>query len=149
MKQAIYNIHFEPFNPDDLYIPPVRSTTQSAAVDIFNVTEEEIIVKRGSVVVVETNLKTIIPPGYALFLTPRSGLAQNGLTIVNSPGIVDSDYRGEIKIILTSFAQQIKIAPRARFAQAVGVHLIDGYTGTQTARGKLRGQGGFGSTGDM
>lgn len=105
----------------------------------------------GERMAVRTGLAVAIPPGHAGFVLPRSGLAmRHGITLTNSPGLIDSGYRGELKILMlnTDPAETFKIEPGDRIAQLVIVAValpepveIDGLDETE------RGTGGFGSSG--
>jgi len=109
-----------------------------------------ISIKPGSRVLVQTGLSVALPHGYELQLRPRSGLAfRHGITVLNSPGTVDSDYRGELKVILVNFGSEAFTIERGdRIAQGVVSALptvrwieVDELPDTE------RGGGGFGSTG--
>lgn len=105
----------------------------------------------GERAVVGTGIAVAIPPGYAGLTTPRSGLAARlGLSIVNTPGVVDSGYRGEIKLILTNLDPTAKIELRRgeRVAQLLLVPVATAeVTEVDELPGSERGEGGFGSTG--
>lgn len=103
----------------------------------------------GSIKLVPTGIKVAVPSGYELQVRPRSGLAVRGIGIVNSPGTVDSDYRGEIKVLLINFGRRPFLINKGdRIAQAIL---------TPVARARIkdvdfldvtfRGEGGFGHTG--
>ncbi|MBR1721238.1 MAG: dUTP diphosphatase [Treponema sp.] len=129
---------------------PQYKTEGAAGADICALLEESIIIKKGSFAMIPTGLFFEIPQGYEIQVRPRSGLAaKNGVTVLNTPGTIDSDYRGEVKVILINLGSedfevrngdriaQIVIAPvtRASFEQA------------QSLGETSRGSGGFGSTG--
>ncbi len=129
---------------------PAYQTEGPAGLDLVAAVEESLTLAPGQRVLVPTGLKMAIPSGYEAQIRPRSGLAlKHGLTIPNSPGTIDSDYRGEVKVILQNGGQdpfvvergmrvaQMVIAPVARVALTV-VESVD-----STARG----EGGFGHTG--
>ena len=83
---------------------------------------EHVVLEPGERALVHTGVAVAIPPGYAGYVQPRSGLAnEHGITIVNSPGLVDSGYRGELRIILlnTDLAHSFEIEPGMRIAQLV------------------------------
>lgn len=99
---------------------------------------------------VATGIAIAIPPGYAGLVTPRSGLAlRHGIGIVNSPGLVDSGYRGELKVILVNLgAEPVDISVGDRVAQLVIVAVIDQeLVEVDELPDSTRGEGGFGSTG--
>ncbi|MFO7444903.1 MAG: dUTP diphosphatase [Ignavibacteriaceae bacterium] len=129
---------------------PSYSTHGSAGMDIRAAVKDEIIIKAGEVILVPTNLSVEIPGGYEIQVRPRSGLAvKHSIGILNSPGTIDSDYRGEIKIIMMNFSKEdFKIARGERIAQLVlsKVYLAD-FIETDNLQESKRGEGGFGHTG--
>ncbi len=137
----------EKFNDIEL---PHYATEGSAGMDIRAAVETEIIVKAGEVKLVPTNLIFEIPNGYEIQVRPRSGLAlKHGITLLNSPGTIDSDYRGEVGIIMSNFSQTDFVVKRGdRIAQLV---LAKYYTAdvieTTIVDETERGEGGFGHTG--
>ena len=99
---------------------------------------------------IPTGLKFEIPLGYEMQIRPRSGLAaKNGVTLVNAPGTIDSDYRGEVKIILINLGKEDFIVNNGdRIAQAVIAPVTQGLFSVATELSSTcRGEGGFGSTG--
>jgi dUTP pyrophosphatase len=105
----------------------------------------------GERAVVSTGLAVAIPDGYAGFVQPRSGLAaRHGISIVNTPGLVDSGYRGELQVILvnTDRAQPFVVEPGMRIAQLV-LQRVEAARATEVAElpASERGTGGFGSSG--
>jgi len=129
---------------------PEYSTQGSSGLDIRAAVKEEIVISPGEIKLVETNLSVEIPETYEMQVRPRSGLAAKyGIGILNSPGTVDSDYRGEIKIILINFGKEdFKIFRGDRIAQLViskiyKAELIE----TDGLELSERGEGGFGHTG--
>ena len=130
---------------------PAYETAQSAGLDLRAALEGDLVLAPGDRVLVPTGLFLQIPPGYEAQVRPRSGLAlKRGLTVLNAPGTIDADYRGEVGVILVnlSAAEQI-IAPGDRVAQLLFApvtrgELIEVAALEETARGG----GGFGSTGD-
>lgn len=127
---------------------PSYATPEAAGMDVRSNTE--MVIGTGLYAMVSTGLSVEIPQGYELQVRPRSGLAAKfGVTVLNAPGTIDSDYRGEIKVILVNHGKQpfeIKIGDRiaqlvlARAAQGKIEEVVE-LTATQ------RGEGGFGSTG--
>ena len=104
----------------DLPLPKYQ-TEGSSGMDLYaNINEQEVIKKSG-ILLVPTGIKISIPLGYEIQIRPRSGLAINyGITVLNSPGTIDSDYRGEIKIILINHGSEDYIIKRGdRIAQMV------------------------------
>ncbi len=130
---------------------PAYETAQSAGLDLRAALEGDLVLAPGDRALVPTGLFLQIPPGYEAQVRPRSGLAlKRGLTVLNAPGTIDADYRGEVGVILVnlSAAEQI-IAPGDRVAQLLFApvtwgELIEVAALDETARGG----GGFGSTGD-
>lgn len=129
---------------------PSYSTSGASGMDIRAAVLNDLIVKHGEVVMVPTNLSVEIPEGFEIQVRPRSGLAaKSGIGILNSPGTIDADYRGEIKIILMNFGQNdFKISRGDRIAQLVvsKVYFADLKEAEDLAESK-RGEGGFGHTG--
>lgn len=138
---------YEKFNDIEL---PGYSTSGSAGMDVRAAVDESIIIKRGEVKLIPTNLSVEIPEGYEIQVRPRSGLAAKyGIGVMNSPGTIDSDYRGEIKIILFNFGENdFEIKRGDRIAQLVvsKVYLADLIEDENLNESK-RGAGGFGHTG--
>jgi len=129
---------------------PRYKTPGSSGVDICANIDEDILLKSRDRVAVPTGVFLEIPIGFEIQVRPRSGLAlKHGITVLNSPGTIDSDYRGEILVILVNHSHDtFKIQNGDRIAQLVLVKVekinwdnIDKLTTTQ------RGAGGFGSTG--
>src|SRR5690349_16114578 len=86
---------------------PVYSTVNSAGMDLSSGSLKEIVIEPMSTIAVPTNLIVEIPHGYEAQIRPRSGLAlKHNIGIINSPGTIDSDYRGEVKILLTNFGKE-------------------------------------------
>ncbi|MBE9546445.1 MAG: dUTP diphosphatase [Proteobacteria bacterium] len=129
---------------------PRYMTEGSAGMDIFAAVEKEEIILPGKRTIVPTGITIALPEGYEAQIRPRSGLAiKNGVTLVNSPGTIDADYRGEIGIIMINHGEEPFIIKRGdRIAQMV-VHRA--YRVTWDLRDGLdessRGDGGFGHTG--
>jgi dUTP pyrophosphatase len=99
---------------------------------------------------VPTGLAVAIPENYEIQVRPRSGLAaKNGISVLNTPGTVDADYRGEIKVILINLSlENFKIEPGQRIAQMVLCPVIKAeLVEVDTLPESVRGSGGFGSTG--
>jgi dUTP pyrophosphatase len=129
---------------------PVYATEGSAGMDIRAAISNPIIVKKGEVVVVPTNLSVEIPHGYEIQVRPRSGLAaKHGIGILNSPGTIDSDYRGEIKIILINFGiEDFTIQKGERIAQLIVSKVFRAnFLEENSLNESKRGTGGFGHTG--
>lgn len=126
---------------------PRYMTPGSAGMDIF--AAESISLAPGEIKLISTGIKVAVPRGYELQIRPRSGLATNGITIVNSPGTVDSDYRGEVKVCLINLGKtSYEIKKGDRIAQAVVSPVIQAKIKcVEYLDETLRGEGGFGHTG--
>ncbi len=129
---------------------PTYATEGSAGMDLFADVENEIVIKPGEIAMVPTGIAIELPPGYEAQIRPRSGLAINyGITLLNTPGTIDSDYRGEIKVILINLGKNDFVVKRGdRIAQMI----ISKYTKviweeTKELNKTKRGEGGFGHTG--
>ncbi len=134
---------------DDIPLPEY-STNGSSGLDLRAAVENEMIIKKGKVGLVPTNLRFEIPVGYEIQVRPRSGLAaKNGIGVLNSPGTIDSDYRGEIKVILFNFGEEDFVIKRGdRIAQMVLSKIYRAnFIVTDDLKNSSRGDGGFGHTG--
>lgn len=133
----------------DLPIPKYMSE-QAAGMDLYACIDDEIILKKSEIKLIPTGIKIALPKGYEAQIRPRSGLAYKyGITIVNSPGTIDSDYRGEIKIIMINFGKEDFIIKHGeRIAQMV-INKIEqiNWEIVNTLEETSRGEGGFGHTG--
>lgn len=129
---------------------PEYATEGSSGLDLRAAVEKELILEKGKILLVPTNLMVEIPFGYEIQVRPRSGLAaKNGLGVLNSPGTIDSDYRGEIKVILFNFGDKDFVINRGdRIAQMVisKVYKAD-IIESKSLNESNRGSGGFGHTG--
>ncbi len=129
---------------------PYYATSGSAGMDIRAAIKEDVIIEPGKVELISTNISVEIPLGYEIQVRPRSGLAANhSIGILNSPGTIDSDYRGEVKIILMNFGKEdFKISRGDRIAQLIVSKV---YTAkmveVKDLNSSSRGKGGFGHTG--
>ena len=129
---------------------PTYETVGSAGADIRAFLSESVTIKPLERAMIPTGLKFEIPLGYEMQIRPRSGLAaKNGVTLVNAPGTIDSDYRGEVKIILINLGKEDFIVNNGdRIAQAVIAPVTQGLFSVATELSQTsRGEGGFGSTG--
>ncbi len=130
-------------------LPEYRSQGAAGA-DIKADIPSEIRLKPGERKLVPTGFWLQVPSGYEAQIRPRSGLAlRHGVTLLNSPGTIDSDYRGEIKVILINLGQQEYVLRRGdRIAQiAICPVATADYVQQETLEFTDRGEGGFGSTG--
>ena len=129
---------------------PKYSTSASAGMDIRAKLENAIIIKPLERVVIKTGLFIEIPEGYEVQVRPRSGLAiKHGITVLNSPGTIDADYRGEIGVILVNLSnKKFEIKNGDRIAQiVVAKHEKAIWNEVNSLEQTKRGTGGFGSTG--
>lgn len=130
---------------------PEYATEGSSGLDLRAAVETEMKIEKGKVGLVPTNLKVEIPIGYEIQVRPRSGLAaKNGIGVLNSPGTIDSDYRGEIKVILFNFSEEDFVIKRGdRIAQMVVSKVYRAkLILTDELENSKRGDGGFGHTGN-
>ena len=127
---------------------PAYETPQSAGMDVK--CTEHIVINPGERVLAKTGLYVEIPAGFEIQVRPRSGLAlKQGVTVLNTPGTIDADYRGEIGVILINHSSTVvEFAKGDRIAQLVmaRVERIE-WQLTESLSGTKRGQHGFGSTG--
>lgn len=129
---------------------PAYATHGSAGMDVRAVLADSITIQPGAVAMIPTGLAVAIPLGYEMQVRSRSGLAaKNGVFCLNSPGTIDSDYRGEVKVILANFgAEPFTISNGDRIAQlVVAKHEHVRWKEVTTLPETDRGEGGFGSTG--
>lgn len=130
---------------------PRHGTSGSAGVDLTAAINKEIILFPGDRVVIGTGIAISIPEGFEGQIRPRSGMAvKNGVTVINSPGTIDSDYRGEIKVPLINLgSKNFGITRGMRIAQLVisKYEKIMWNLVTALSNDTLRGSNGFGSTG--
>jgi len=133
---------------ESLNMLPAYETPQSAGMDVK--CTEQIVLNPGERVLAKTGLYVEIPAGFEIQVRPRSGLAlKHGVTVLNAPGTIDSDYRGEIGVILINHSSTVvEFAKGERIAQLVlaRVERIQ-WELTDSLSGTKRGQHGFGSTG--
>jgi dUTP pyrophosphatase len=129
---------------------PFYSTSGSAGMDIRAAIKEPVKLKSMEVEMITTNLSVEIPEGFEIQVRPRSGLAaKHGIGILNSPGTIDSDYRGEVQIILINFSkEEFIIQPGERIAQLILSKVYKArLEETEELNNSKRGEGGFGHTG--
>ena len=127
---------------------PSYATAQAAGMDV--VSAESVVLAPGGRLAVATGFAVAIPVGYELQVRPRSGLAlKHGITCLNTPGTIDADYRGEVKVILANLgAEPFPIARGDRIAQLVPAPVQHArFAEVEELDETARGQGGFGSTG--
>ena len=130
---------------------PAYETIASAGMDLRANISEAVILKPLARAIIKTGLFIELPVGFEAQIRPRSGLAaKQGLTVLNSPGTVDADYRGEIGVILVNLSNtDFKIENGERIAQLViAKHERAQWVEVQELNETSRGEGGFGSTGN-
>ncbi|MCH2546111.1 MAG: dUTP diphosphatase [Alphaproteobacteria bacterium] len=129
---------------------PHYATPQSAGCDLAAAINTPITLQFGERALVPTGLKIMLPENYEAQVRPRSGLAlKHGVTVLNTPGTIDADYRGEIGVILVNFGQEAFTVTRGmRIAQIVVAPVVQTqWQETSTLQKTSRDEGGFGSTG--
>lgn len=129
---------------------PRYETFEAAGMDLMAAVDEEILLAPLQRSMIPTGLSIALPAGYEAQIRPRSGLAaKHGITVLNSPGTIDADYRGEIKVILINLGQEsFTVTAGMRIAQMVIAPVVQGqWKKTDTLPDSSRGSGGFGSTG--
>ncbi|MBQ7622756.1 MAG: dUTP diphosphatase [Bacteroidales bacterium] len=129
---------------------PGYATEFAAGMDVRACNEEPIVLKPLGRAIVPTGLFLEIPAGYEVQVRPRSGLAaKKGITVLNAPGTIDADYRGEVCVILVNLSFEDFVVERGeRIAQLVlARHEVVEWVEADALAGSARGEGGFGSTG--
>ena len=132
------------------YALPEYQTPLSAGMDIRANIEDSVTLAPLERAMIPTGLFVELPEGYEMQIRPRSGLAaKHGITVLNAPGTIDADYRGEIKVILVNLSNTpFEIVPGERIAQAVvAQHAHIEWEEVERLGDTERGAGGFGSTG--
>lgn len=144
MKVMINRLHSH-----DLPFPQFM-TPGAAGMDLYAANPEDVVLASGARALIPTGIAIALPAGCEAQIRPRSGLAlQHGLTLLNTPGTIDSDYRGEIKIIVINLGEQAYILKRGEriaqmvFAPVLKPELIE----VESLAPTDRGAGGFGHTG--
>jgi len=129
---------------------PAYATDEAAGADLHACLNAPLVLLPGQRILVPTGIAIALPKGFELQIRPRSGLAlRHGITVLNTPGTIDSDYRGEIGVVLLNTSQEpFTVAPGDRIAQAVlARHETARFVDTDTLPPSTRGASGFGSTG--
>ena len=129
---------------------PTYATEKSAGMDLTAALEEAIEIDSGDRALIPTGLSIALPDGFEAQIRPRSGLAvKHGITVLNTPGTIDADYRGEVKVILINLGSTpFEIERGMRIAQMVIAPVTQaGFTEVDELPETARGSGGFGSTG--
>ena len=131
-------------------VVPEYKTSGAAGADVCAFLKEPVVLKPGKYAMISTGLAFAIPQGYEVQVRPRSGLAaKNGVTVLNTPGTIDSDYRGEVKVILINLGENdFTINNGDRIAQLIVAPVTLGaFQPVASLDETERGKGGFGSTG--
>lgn len=134
---------------DDIALPRYE-TEQSAGLDLAAALPETVVLDPGGRATIPTGLAIALPPGYEAQIRPRSGLAaRSGVTVLNAPGTVDADYRGEVKVVLANLGDAPFAVERGmRIAQMVVAPVTRiAWDEMEALPRSARGAGGFGSTG--
>ncbi len=129
---------------------PAYATEHAAGMDLCAAVKEDVILAPGERKLIPTGLAIALPEGYEAQVRPRSGLAlKNGLSVLNSPGTIDADYRGEVQVILANLGKEpFTITRGMRIAQmVVAAYARIAWQTVDKLPESERGEGGFGSTG--
>jgi dUTP pyrophosphatase len=129
---------------------PQFETTQSAGMDLRANIEAPVVLKPGDRALIPTGIKMALPEGYEAQIRPRSGLAyKHGITVLNSPGTIDADYRGDVGVLLINHGREaFTVEDGMRVAQMVVAQYSQfEWESVEDLDETVRGAGGFGSTG--
>lgn len=129
---------------------PAYATPQSAGMDLLCAEADDVVIDPGNRAMIATGIAIQLPSGFEAQVRPRSGLAaKHGVTVLNSPGTIDADYRGEIKVILINLGNEaVTFARGDRIAQMVIAPVTQAiWSESDALEDSARGSGGFGSTG--
>jgi dUTP pyrophosphatase len=143
-------IFYKKFDDSKEAVIPVYMTEHAAGMDLCCSSKEKIVIQPSEALLVPTNLVIELPEGYEAQIRPRSGLAlKHKITVLNSPGTIDADYRGEVKVLLINHG---KIPFEINFGDRIAQMIIAKYEKVEfVLADKLsdtsRGEGGYGSTG--
>jgi dUTP pyrophosphatase len=135
----------------DLDLLPLYATPGASGCDAKAALQEPMTVEPGKTALVPTGIKLVVPEGYEIQVRPRSGFAaKHGITVLNTPGTIDSDYRGEIIVILINHSREpFVITPKMRIAQLVLAPVVQAefIVEQEPLAATQRGEGKFGHTG--
>jgi len=129
---------------------PSYGSDHAAGADLRACIKEDIVIQPGDSALIPTGIRVAIPEGYEIQVRPRSGLAlKNKVTVLNTPGTIDADYRGEIGVILINHGKQaFTVNPGMRIAQVVLAEVsLAQFVVEENLSETARGSGGFGHTG--
>jgi dUTP pyrophosphatase len=141
--------HIEVIATDEEFLP-VYASEQAAGADVKACIDAPVILEPGCRALIPTGLRFAIPSGYEIQVRPRSGLAlKHGIAVLNSPGTIDADYRGEVCVILINHGKEpFEIVRGMRIAQIVVASVVQGqFVIAESLMATSRGEGGFGHTG--
>jgi dUTP diphosphatase len=138
-----------PIEADDEELIPAYSTPSASGSDAKAAIGQPVIIPPGGSALIPTGLKMAIPEGYEIQVRPRSGFAlKNQVTVLNTPGTIDADYRGVIGVILINHGKEpFIVTPKMRIAQLVLAPVCKAEFIRQDLSVTQRGEGGFGHTG--
>lgn len=131
-------------------VVPRYMSAEAAGLDLCAALDAPVTLEPGARLAIDTGLALALPPGYEAQVRPRSGLARDhGVTLVNAPGTVDSDYRGRVMVLVINHGREpVTIEPRQRIAQMVIAPVVQAeLEEVDELPETARGAGGFGSTG--
>jgi len=134
---------------EDLPLPKYQ-TAFAAGMDLYAAVKSDVVLAPGDRAIVPAGFAIALPEGYEAQVRPRSGLAaKNGVTVLNAPGTIDADYRGEVGVILINHGKDpFTVTRGSRIAQMIFAPVTTAsFVETDTLPETLRGAGGFGSTG--
>ncbi len=129
---------------------PAYMSAGAAGMDLVADVREDVVLNPGEIKLISTGIHVALPEGYEAQIRPRSGLAlKHGITMVNTPGTIDSDYRGLISLIMTNLGKEPYVIKRgARVAQMVLNEIVQArFEVAEDLDSTVRAQGGFGHTG--
>jgi dUTP pyrophosphatase len=129
---------------------PAYATEHAAGLDLMAAISEPMVIPAGKRAMVPAGIAVALPVGFEAQVRPRSGLAaKHGVTVLNSPGTIDADYRGEIKVILINLGEtEFLVEPKSRIAQLIVAPVVQiRWDEVDSLPQTARGDGGFGSTG--
>ncbi len=139
-----------PILTHDSDLLPTYGSSSAAGADVRANIQEPVTIEPGSSLLIPTGLRLAIPEGYEVQVRPRSGLAlKDQITVLNSPGTIDADYRGEVGVILINHGKKpFQVLPKMRIAQIVVAKVEKGcFLLQESLLTTSRGEGGFGHTG--
>ncbi len=159
IKKPIYILPRLTMKQENLYIPtitsdekllPTYASAQAAGADVKASLINDVVIPAGGSALIPTGLRVAIPEGYEIQVRPRSGLAlKEQVTVLNTPGTIDADYRGEICVILINHGKKdFTVTPGMRIAQLVVAQVLQAnFISANELTATERGNGGFGHTG--